>query len=205
MLYRLACGLIALFALSQHALAQTAVGCVCYCGIQLVGYCTEQTCKNACGYRPPPPPSPNWGCVAETGRGAWGRSWGFANRAAAVSRAVAECQNRSGSYACQITSCSTGRTASNPPPAPNRSASNGQRTRAYSCAVCDQKLRNDVSSGWASGRFRSYVSQAIAGYYNCKRRAYGVCQGDRLVSLLNGCSRSKNDNAYRACVSRSLR
>ena len=46
-----------------------------------------------------------WGCNATDGA-ATGRSWGFANQAAASSRALSECAQRSTHGSCHVVSCS---------------------------------------------------------------------------------------------------
>jgi hypothetical protein len=155
--------------------------------------------------------SGNWGCLARARNGAWGNSWEYRSESAARSRALSECRTRSKGSACSISYCRTGITASNPPRpsgrTPARSAPSRQRS-AYSCAVCERKLRADLNAGWASGRTRSYVQQAIAGYQNCKRKAAPPCTAgdiDILVrTIQNGCYGFPTEAAFRQCVGRVL-
>jgi hypothetical protein len=157
----------------------------------------------------PSRPSGTWGCLAQARNGAWGNSWGYASESEARQRANAECRSRSRGQACAISYCRTGTSASQPPRPGGRApaqTSPAPRRAAYSCALCERKLRADLESGWASGRTRSYVEQAIVGYQNCKLKASGSCSaGDLLVrTIRNGCSGFQAETPFRQCVGRAL-
>lgn len=150
-----------------------------------------------------------WYCQARARNGAWG--WGrFAGKADAEARALAECRAYARGQSCSIQYCRYGGGAAPPRAAPAPSAAPAASPgrvpaarAAYDCDVCHKKLYADVRSGWASAGVRSYVSQALAGYDNCKRRARGSClYGDILArSLRNSCT-GFSDPHYGACIGR---
>lgn len=153
--------------------------------------------------------SGDWGCYARASNGAWGNSWGWGSEAQARSRALSECRSNSRGRACSVRYCQRG-TSSARRPGPGRTAPRQAappRTRyAYSCSLCERKLRNDLLSGLGSARIQTYVRQAIAGYENCKRKGRPPCTGgDILVrSLRNGCFGFRADEPFRRCVGRVL-
>lgn len=154
--------------------------------------------------------SGDWGCYARARSGAWGNSWGWGSEAQARGRALAECRAQSRGQACSIRYCRRGTSSAQRPgrtgvTAPRQAAPS--RTRyAYSCSLCEQKLRNDLLSGLGSARIQTYVRQAIAGYNNCKRKGRPPCTGgDILVrSVQNGCFGFGADEPFRSCVGRVL-
>src|SRR5690606_25048775 len=84
---------------ATSARAQSPVACVCYCGITISPPCSEQACKNACGWRSGDSgssqrgPAQLWYCRALAPNGAFG--WGSApNQNQARQRALSECQKR---------------------------------------------------------------------------------------------------------------
>jgi hypothetical protein len=191
------------------ARAQSAVACGCYCGITISPPCSEQACKNACGWRGgdggrQSGPARLWYCRALAPNGAYG--WASSsNQDGARQRALNECRQRASG--CVIEACRINDPGLASAPPKTRSTAQGQRqTKAEQgwCELCVRKLRSDINSGWASALIRSYVGQAIAGYENCKRRAGGTCAaGDQLVNRLRAC-RSEAFAGYRACVSSTL-
>jgi hypothetical protein len=154
----------------------------------------------------------NWGCYAQARNGRGGFSWGFRTESAARQRALSECRVYSGQGSCTVRSCQPGTSAQRPPSkkpvartAPRQAPASRART-AYSCSLCEQKLRNDLLSGLGSARIQTYVRQAIAGYDNCKRKGEPPCTGgDILVrSVRNGCFGFGTDEPFRICVGRVL-
>ena len=74
---------ILMLAPAAPALAQSAVLCGCYCGINISPPCSEQACKNACGWQSgsgsggsnQSGPAQLWYCRAVTGKGGAGWAW----------------------------------------------------------------------------------------------------------------------------------
>lgn len=211
----LACLAILLLAALSPAQAQVPVACGCYCGTTISPPCSEQACKNACGWRGGGDNRGGsrggrtqlWYCRALASNGAAGWAWS-GNLNWARQRALTECRQRG--RRCAIEACRINDPSLARLPRGTRSSTrrHGRTTdRNGWCELCTRKLRNDVNAGWASALIRSYVGQAIAGYENCKRRARagGTCvAGDRLVYRLRACSHW-TFSAYRACISKSLR
>lgn len=198
----------------RPARAQSAVACMCYCGITISPPCSEQACKAACGWRGDDGGSGDggtrgssqiWYCRAVAPNGAWG--WAYSpNRGWASSQALKECRN--GGRGCAIEACRINDPSLAKAPSGKRQNPPGQsRPKAAKgwCDLCTRKLKNDVNAGWASGLVRLYVGQAIAGYDNCKRRQPGSCAaGDQVVKRLRACS-SKMFDQYRSCLSDAIR
>jgi len=151
--------------------------------------------------------SGTWGCYARASNGAWGNSWSWATEAQARSRAIGECRSNSRGRRCTVRYCQRG-TSSARRPGPGRAAPRRTPPKryAYSCSLCERKLRNDLLSGLGSARIQTYVRQAIAGYNNCKRKGRPPCsRGDILVrSVRNGCFGFRADAPFRRCVGRVL-
>lgn len=78
---------------------------------------------------------------------------------------------------------------------------------AQTCEQCYGKLKNDIRFGFLTNRPASYVTQAVAGYENCKQKASGACTaGDGFRTAVRGCaSTSFNHEGSRACVSHALK
>ena len=77
---------------------------------------------------------------------------------------------------------------------------------AETCEQCYRKLLADIRFGHLTNRPRSYITQAVAGYANCRQKASGVCTGgDNFRKAVGGCASTSFDAAgARACVSHVL-
>jgi hypothetical protein len=207
--------LVLVLGLAAPALAQSPAACGCYCGIVISPPCSEQACKQACGWNSgdggdnngiESGPTQLWYCRAVAPDGAWGWAWS-PDQSWARRSSLNECQRRASGCAldaCRINdpSLSKAPTATQPPVA----GQSHPTSQPEWCDLCTHKLRNDVNSGWASALIRSYVGQAIAGYENCKRMAEagGICiAGDQLRDRLRSCEGSFF-SAYRQCISNAL-
>jgi hypothetical protein len=148
----------------------------------------------------------DWTCRAESRSGASGWSNNYATEAEARRRSVIECYKYSRGQTCYVRSCRTGtREVAQPLPVqPPPQLIPPPSHAVYDCDVCYRKLLSDTQSAWASNRVRTYVSQALAGYSNCKLKAGGICLfGDILAqSLINGCKNFTAERDYRLCVGR---
>jgi len=208
--------LVLVVVLTTPARTQTAVGCVCYCGLTIAPPCSEQACKSAGGYSEPEPggghpsgPVQVWYCRAVAPNGAWG--WAHSSsQGGARQAALNECRTRAAGCvldACRFNDPSLAQAPNyTPQPAPGQGPTTGEQAW---CDTCMRKLQNDVYSGWASALVRSYIGQAIAGYQNCKqmlgKQAGGSCpMGDAMVADLQRCSRFAF-GAYRDCLSIAAR
>jgi hypothetical protein len=200
---------ILLLAPASPARAQSAVACGCYCGITISPPCSEQACKDACGWRGGAGGGGGgstqlWYCRALAPNGASGWAWS-SNPATARQSALGECQQRARGCvieACRVNDPSLARA----PQGKRPTVRGGQATPQEGwCGLCSRKLQNDVTSGWASGLIRLYVGQAIAGYQNCKQKAGGgtCAAGDRIMGALRACH-AKRFSAYRDCISGSF-
>ncbi|MFN3657395.1 MAG: hypothetical protein ACK4UO_09105 [Pseudolabrys sp.] len=198
-----------------------------------VRYCQRGTSAgNAPGrQRTAPPPrlsdggvvdTGNWGCYAQAANGRGGYSWGFASEGEARTRALSECRAHSGQASCTVRACQPGTSAQLLPSkrpvagtqrrAPEQSSTDevqapaGQRAPRYACAVCERKLDADLRTGLSSARPRSFVQQVIAGYENCKQKAFQPCfLGDiQARSVTNACSGFTRDADFKACLGRVL-
>ncbi len=157
--------------------------------------------------------SGTWGCYARASNGAWGNSWSWGTEAQARGRALSECQAKSRGRRCTVRYCQRGTSSAQRPERSGVGTSRQTTPRrtppkryAYSCSLCERKLRNDLLSGLGSARIQTYVRQAIAGYNNCTRKAEPPCTvGDILVrSVRNGCFGFRTDEPFRRCVGRVL-
>ncbi|MHA1522787.1 MAG: hypothetical protein ACTSY1_00115 [Alphaproteobacteria bacterium] len=67
-----------------------------------------------------------------------------------------------------------------------RSATTKSRRGTVSASLCYRKLVADVGAGRASARVGTYVSQALAGYANCKRKSFGsTAKGDNYARKIS--------------------
>jgi hypothetical protein len=138
--------------------------------------------------------TPNTGPMCGSGRCPEGNLCGSAGH----------CYDPRTTYICGTAFCRKGFRYDSGPCTACSGVARPARKPAYDCETCHQKLMADIRSGWASGRLRTYVAQAIAGYENCKRKAAPNCmQGDILVrTIRNACDAQPDEDAYRACVGR---
>ena len=165
----------------------------------------------------------NWGCYAQAGNGRGGYSWGFAGEGEARQRALSECRTHSGQASCTVRSCQPGTSAQLLPSkrpvagarqrrAPEPSSTDevqapaSQRAPRYACAVCERKLDADLRTGLSSARPRTFVQQVIAGYENCKQKAFQPCfLGDiQARSVTNACNGFTGNTEFKACLGRVL-
>ena len=175
------------------------------------------------------PKGQGWFCEARARDGSWG--WGESfNKANAQSYALSE----RGKHAngCRITVCALGAGRDydsakgrwRKRPGANSNANTGfkplkpsagqqriidatKRKPLYDCSVCYGKLKADVNAGLGSSRIRTYVSQAVAGYNNCKLKSNRQCsRGDRLSGALSTrCLLKFGTEDYRVCIDETLR
>jgi hypothetical protein len=154
-----------------------------------------------------------WGCRAEARNGAYGYGKDYATEAEARQTALNYCHSYSRGQRCTITFCRRGagdsvmgpsRSAPAQRSAPARPSVRPATRAAYGCDLCYRKLVSDVRAGWASSRLISYVTQALAGYSNCKLKARGSClQGDIWArTLTNSCKNFTVEKDYRDCIGR---
>lgn len=201
-----------------------------------VRYCQRGTSAgNAPGrQRTAPPPQTttegvvdtgNWGCWAQASNGRGGYSWGFTSEGEARQRALSECRAHSGQTSCTVRACQPGTSAQLLPSkrpvagtarrqvqdAPSSSAEPApspapQEAPRYLCAVCERKLDADLRTGLSSARPRSFVQQVLAGYENCKLKAWPPCfLGDiQARSVTNACSGFTGNTEFKACLGRVL-
>jgi len=156
------------------------------------------------------PRGTGWYCVAKAGNGAWG--WGeFWQKSGAVSRAFKYCRQGANGTQCHLSWCAqnsgiTKKTSRKPKWLARKSPKKKRRGSALSCNTCYRKMVNDIKSGRNSGRYKSYVNQAMSGYYNCKRKSDNHCtRGDILYrSLYNGCRGYNSNRTYKSCVTRIM-
>ncbi len=171
----------------------------------------------------------NWGCYAQAANGRGGYSWSFASEGEARARALSECRTHSGQASCTVRACQPGTSAQllpskrpvagtqrrapgQPAPAADQSSTDeamgpaGQRAPRYACAVCERKLNADLRTGLSSARPRSFVQQVIAGYENCKQKAWQPCfLGDiQARSVTNACNGFTGNTEFKACLARVL-
>ncbi len=92
------------------------------------------------------------------------------------------------------------------PTATHTCTSNGCVAIGTDCGVCYRNLYGSVRAraGGNPGFLRTYVTQAIQSYQNCRARARGSCdQGDQLVQALRVCYRF-NDAGFAACTKQGV-
>lgn len=172
--------LILPFAFAPPAQAQGMPG-VC------VALCDDPTPPTV--YNPPTPQGRyttprgvGWYCKAKAPNGGWG--WGeSSSKSEAIGIAIEECgsQNRG----CSISYCTLNGGARKKSRTGTGLQFKKKRRGSVSATVCYRKLIADVRSGSGSARLNTYISQALAGYANCKRKAFGSTrQGDNYARKL---------------------